>query len=168
MFLELIATFVAGLGAAGIVLLVNRLSRGRLPRWAMPVAAGAAMIGTAISSEMTWATRTASGLPDGVAVAETVSESAWYRPWTYLWPQGTRLMAVDTATVRSNEAAPDTRLIDLYLFARWQPTQRIPQLIDCIAGARADVSDAALADPSAAAWRPLSDQNTLIELVCKE
>ncbi len=168
MFLELIATFAAGLGAAGVVLLLNRVTRGRLPRWAMPVAAGVAMIGTAVSSEMTWASRTADGLPQGVAVAETVTESAWYRPWTYLWPQGTRMMAVDTATVRRNEATPDTRLVDLYLLARWQPTQRVPQLIDCVAKTRADVSDAALADPAAAAWQPLSDENTLLELVCKE
>ncbi|MYF88370.1 MAG: hypothetical protein F4186_02705, partial [Boseongicola sp. SB0676_bin_33] len=87
MLLELMAAFAAGLGAAGLVLMANFMTGGRLPRWSMPVAAGGAMIGMAISSEMTWAARTADGLPEGVAVAETVSASVWYRPWTYVWPQ---------------------------------------------------------------------------------
>ncbi len=168
MFLELIATFAAGLGAAGLCLLINLATGGRLPRWAMPVAAGAAMIGVTISSEMTWASRTVDGLPESIAVAETVSESAWYRPWTYVWPQATRLMAVDTATVRKNDAAPDTRLIELYLFARWQPTQQVPQLIDCATSARADVTDAALADPAAASWQPVPEGGDLIRLACEE
>ncbi len=168
MFLELIAAFVAGLGAAGMVLLLNRATIGRLPRWAMPVAAGAAMIGMGIALEMTWAERTARGLPEGVAVAETVSESAWWRPWTYVWPQTTRMMAVDTDSVRSKDAAPDTRLVDVYLMARWQRTQRVAQLIDCAMGARADVTDAALADPAGAAWQDLPETSDLAQLVCEE
>lgn len=168
MFLELIATFVAGLGAAGAVLLINLATGGRLPRWAMPVAAGAAMIGMAVTLEMTWAARTVQGLPEDVAVAQTVSENAWWRPWTYLWPQATRLMAIDTATVRTNDVAPDTRLVDVYLLARWQPTRRLPQLIDCTTGARADVNDAALADPASASWQPVPASSTLVELACKE
>lgn len=168
MFLELIATFAAGLGAAGLVLLVNLATKGRLPRWVMPVAAGAAMIGTTISSEMTWASRTVEGLPEGIAVSDTVTETAWWRPWTYVWPQATRLMAVDTATARSNDAAPETRLVDLYLFARWQAPVKVPQLIDCAAGARADVTDAALADPGAADWRALPDGSDLVKLACED
>ncbi len=168
MFLELIAAFVAGLGAAGVVLLLNRATGGQLPRWAMPVAAGAAMIGMGIALEMTWAKRTVQGLPEGVAVAETVSESAWWRPWTYVWPQATRMMAVDTVSVRSNDAAPHTRLVDVYLIARWQPTKRVPQLIDCANGTRADVTDAALADPTGAAWQDLPEASDLAKLVCEE
>lgn len=168
MFLELIAAFVAGLGAAGVVLLINRATGNRLPLWAMPVAAGAAMIGMAVALEMTWAGRTVEGLPDGVTVAESVSESDWYRPWTYLWPQATRLMAVDTASVRTNDAAPGTRLVDVYLLARWQPTRRLPQLIDCTTGARADVTDAALADPAAASWQPVPETSALVKLTCED
>lgn len=33
MFLELIATFVAGFAAAGVVMALRRLSRGYLPGW---------------------------------------------------------------------------------------------------------------------------------------
>lgn len=168
MFFELIATFVAGLGAAGIVLLLGRLTGGRLPRWLTPLAAGAAMIGVAIWSEMTWGQRTAAALPESVEVAERVEESAWWRPWTYVWPQTTRMMAVDTASIRTNAAADNTRLVDLYLFARWQPATLVPQLVRCSEPARADVTDAALAEPQAADWRPVPADSDLIRLACKE
>jgi hypothetical protein len=60
MFLELIAAFAAAFVAAGIVLAVNMATGGRLPRWAMPVAAGAAMLGYAVWSEYSWFARTRS------------------------------------------------------------------------------------------------------------
>lgn len=168
MFLELIATIFAGVGAAGVVLAINMATKGRLPKWAMPVAAGAAMIAMAIWSEMTWASRTAANLPDGVEVAETVTQSAWWRPWTYVWPQATRLIAVDTNTIQTSPGAEGIRLVDLYLFARWQPPGRVMQLIDCTSGLRADVTDAALKDPASANWVPLAGGSTLTETTCKE
>ena len=38
MFLELIAVIFAGIAAAGVVMLLNRTLKGRLPRWMAPVA----------------------------------------------------------------------------------------------------------------------------------
>lgn len=166
MFLELIAAFVAGLGAAGLVLVLNLITKGRLPRWAMPVAAGAAMIAVGIGLEYSWADRTAQGLPEGVVVIEEVTQTAWWRPWTYLVPQTVRLVALDTQSVRTREDAPNIRLVDLYLFARWQPPASAPQFVRCGDDpARADVTDAALADPAAATWRAAGDD--LIRLACK-
>lgn len=168
MFLELVATFVAGLGAAGLMLLLSRLTRGRLPRWTIPVAAGAAMIAVGVWLEMTWGRRTADNLPPTIEVAERVTDTAWWRPWTYIWPQTIRMVAVDTASIRTNEAAEDTRLVDLYLFQRWQPIRLVPQLVRCSDPARADVSDEALAEPQGAAWRSLSADSDIIRLACKE
>lgn len=166
MFLELIATFAAGAGAAGIVLLLNRMTRGRLPRWAMPVAAGLAMIGVAVANEATWGGRTVDGLPEGVVVVEEIRERSWYRPWSYVAPPTVRIIALDTRSIRANPDARDIVLVDLYLFARWRPSARVPQLIDCAAEARAGVTEAALADPSKANWRPAGDR--LTEQACKE
>jgi hypothetical protein len=168
MFLELIAIFVAGFGAAGIALLVNRLSGGRLPRWVTPLAAGATMLAVAIWSEYSWAQRTAQGLPDGVEVVEVVHDRSWWRPWTRIWPRATRLMALDTDTVRTNDAAPGTRLVDLYLFGRWQPAARRPQLIRCAPPARADVRDATLAAPETASWHPVPAGSDLVRLACED
>jgi hypothetical protein len=166
MFLELIATFVAGLGAAGVVLLINLVTRGRLPRWAMPVAAGAAMIAFTVGMEYSWGARTAGSLPEGVEVIETVEVRSWWQPWSHVWPRTTRLMAVDTTTARRNEAAPGTWLVDLYLFARWQPTRPVAQLVRCAGPARAVVTEAALADPETAAWSALDPDDALIRAIC--
>ncbi len=38
MFFEMVATLVSGFAGAGVVLLLNKISGGRLPKWAMPVA----------------------------------------------------------------------------------------------------------------------------------
>ena len=103
MFLELIAVFAAGFGAAGLVLCLNIITRGRLPKWVMPVAAGAAMIGFTIWSEYTWYPRTLLTLPEGIEVAETYEHSAFYRPWTYAKPFVNRFLAVDQATLRRND-----------------------------------------------------------------
>ena len=51
MFFELVATFAAGISAAGLALIANHLTGGRLPRWFLPLAAGGAMrIGTAAAA----------------------------------------------------------------------------------------------------------------------
>ena len=167
MFLELIATFAAGFATAGVVLLINLVTRGRLlPRWVMPVAAGGAMIAYAVWSEYTWAERTIAALPEGLSVVQTIEEKKAWKPWTYLAPQVTRLVAADTGTARKNPEAPGTQLVDLYFFGRWQAVNKVPQLIDCAAMARADVTDAALADPAAASWITLEASDPLIRTVC--
>ncbi|MES7593453.1 hypothetical protein U6M85_12405, partial [Cutibacterium acnes] len=68
MFWELIATFSAGLGAAGIALLLRAITLKKLPNWIIPVFAGAGMLGFQIYSEYTWFSHQRSLLPAGVEV----------------------------------------------------------------------------------------------------
>lgn len=143
MFFELIATFTVGLGVGGILLLVNKATRGSVPRWAVPAAAGLAMISFTIWSEYSWYGRTADGLPDGVEVAWSNEETVFYRPWTYAFPNTTRFLAVDTATARTNPDQPGQRMVDLYLMGRWSPNRRVTVLMDCQDRRRADLRDGA-------------------------
>jgi len=140
MFFELIATIFAGFAGAGLAHLLIRLTGRRLPKWLIPIAAGAAMIGTTISNEYTWFNRTVAGLPPGLEVALKVEESAAYRPWAYLFPFVTRFLAVDMTTMRTNAALPDQRMVDVYAFGRWRAPQRRLVMVDCASGARADVA----------------------------
>ena len=167
MFFELIATFAAGIAAAGLVLIAGHLTGGRLPRWVMPVAAGAAMLGYTIWSEYTWGARTVESLPEGVVVLVTVEESRVWKPWTYLVPQTTRIMALDRSGVQTNPDAPGILLADLYFFERWAAPAKRSQLVDCAQGMRADASGAALADPSEAAWRSMAADAPLREALCQ-
>ena len=166
MFFELIATFAAGIAAAGLALVAGHLSGGRLPRWSIPVAAGAAMIAYAVWSEYSWASRTSASLPEGVEVLVSVTESRPWKPWTYVVPQVTRIMALDRAGIQSNPDAPDVKLVDLYFFARWTPPAKRPQLVNCTISARADLTEGALSDPAAAIWREVDDSDPLIAALC--
>ena len=166
MFIELIATFAAGIGAGGLALLLNRLTGGRLPRWAMPVAAGLAMLAYAIWSEYSWGARIVAGLPQGVVEVSRVEQRIAWKPWTFLVPQTTRLIAADAGAAATRPDAPATRLVDLYLFARWQPTRGVTVLVDCTAPARADATEAALDDPASAIWRPLPEDDPLVRTIC--
>ena len=114
MFFELIATFAAGIGAAGLVFALAHLTGGRLPRYAAPATAGLAMLAYAIWSEYTWAARTAGTLPEGVEVIEEIPESKPWKPWTLAVPQVTRFVALDRAGVQTNPQAPGVLLADVY------------------------------------------------------
>lgn len=141
MFLELIATIFAGIAAAGVVMLLNKLMGGRLPKWLMPVGAGAAMIAVTISNEYGWFPRTQASLPEGLAVVETVETKAFYRPWTYVYPYVERFAALDKGSVKTHKARPDHKLADMYYFGRWAPVHKLPVLTDCATSRRAALTD---------------------------
>lgn len=165
MFLELIAVVIAGIAGAGVMMLVVRLSGRRLPKWLIPVAAGAAMLGTTISSEYNWFSRTSENLPEGLAVVQVVESKALYRPWTYVVPYVDRFIALDGSSLRTNREQPDLRMADLYFFGRWAPVQSVQVMVDCASGRRADP---ALGDGSPPVWRDVPADDPIVTGICQE
>ncbi len=172
MFLDLIATFAAAFAAAGVILFLVRVLRIPFPKWVVPVGAGAAMLGYAIWSEYSWFPRVAEQLPDTVTVASQNAESAWWRPWTYVAPLTSRFIAVDRTSIRTHEAAPDQRLVNLLLIARWQGTVTVPVLYDCAGARRADLlRGAEFAEDGTVAnaqWRDLAADDPVLRAACAE
>ncbi len=170
MFLELIATLLAGFAAAGVVLLLGKLLGGRLPRWLMPVVAGGAMIAMAIYNEYGWFPRTEANLPEGFEIIDTVESQAWYRPWTYAKPFVERLVAVDMPSIKTHENQPDHRLADVYLFGRWAPIHKLPVLVDCAGSRRAALTDgvafAADGGVTGADWATVPDDDAIVTTLC--
>lgn len=170
MFLELIATFIAGIAAAGVLMLVNRAIGGRLPRWLIPVAAGAAMLLSTISSEYSWYSRTAGPLPEGIEVAETIESKAMYRPWTYAKPYIERFVAVDVGTARRNPDQPGKVLVDLLFFGRWQPLQTLAVMFDCTNNMQTLVPEEVNFDENGALigakWGPIPADEPTFKLAC--
>lgn len=164
MFLELIAVFVAGLAGAGVMMILSKLTGGRLPRWVIPLGAGAAMLGTGISSEYSWYGRTVGALPEGFEVAQSVQSSAFWRPWTYLAPMTDRFVAVDTAKLRANQDTEDLYMADLYFFGRWQTVQAVEVMVDCEGNRRADP---VLGDGSPPLWREVGAEDPIVRTVCE-
>ncbi len=170
MFLELIGTIFAGFAFAGVVMILNKLTGGRLPRWSAPVAAGLGMIGVTIASEYSWYDRTRENLPDGLAIIQEVESQAFYRPWTYAVPFVDRFAAIDTVSVRTNDQVPDERLVDLYFFGRWAPVSKLPVAVDCAGNRRANLADGAeFADDGRllnADWIAAGTGDPIIEATC--
>lgn len=173
MIFELIGTVVAGVAMALLVWAVNRtLLKGRLPSWLVPVSAGAAMLVAAVSSEYGWFDRTTATMPEGFVVAQTVEETAFYRPWTYAVPYVTRFVAVDQATARTHPNQPDQRIVDLVFYGRWAKTAKVPMLFDCAAGQRADILDGIEFGPDGevlgADWITVKATDPVLRVACEE
>lgn len=172
MFLELIAAVVAGIAAAGLVMLAGRLSGGRLPGWLMPVAAGAVMILFAVTMEYSWFRRTTADFPPEVVITETHEVRALWRPWTYVVPLVDRFVAVETGGTRSNPDVPHQRIANLMFFGRWQPVRVVPTVIDCAARRAAPLMGDMTLDASGAVemagWAPVPEGDATFTAVCKE
>lgn len=173
MFFELIGTIIAGVAMALLVWAVNRtLLRGLLPKWLVPVSAGLAMIVATISSEYGWFARTQANMPEGFVVAQSVEETAFYRPWTYAVPFVSRFVAVDQATVRQHAEQPGQRIVDLVFYGRWARTAKIPVLFDCTGNKRADIVDGVEFGDNGEAlgvdWRTVSTNDPIQQAACAE
>lgn len=95
MIWHLVAVFITGLGCGGIAFLAMRISRGRLPTWIVPVAAGVGMLGYQIYYDYSWFDFKQSQLPEGAVVIESSRTSISWKPWTYLLPLTTRFSLID-------------------------------------------------------------------------
>lgn len=172
MFFEFVATIATGFGLAGIAILLNRLTGGRLPRWLVPVTAGAGMIAFTIWSEYSWLARTTQSLPEGVVVASASEERMAYRPWTYIKPLSTRLIAVDLRRIRTNPALPDQRMVPVVAMGRWRAGIEVDAVFDCAANRRADVVDGvSMADDGSltgATWISLPADDAVLRAACRE
>lgn len=167
MIWQLIATIVAGFGAAGIALLMIKLSGNRLPRYLTPLFAGAGMLSFLIYSEYQWFSHQQSLLPDHVKVVQTVEETTWWRPWSYFLPQTTRFMAADFSSISRNSENPAVLMIDIYLFAERSPAVAVKQLVHCGWQKRKDYNEQVsipLHDEDAdETWFSLPANNTLLQ-----
>lgn len=172
MFFELIGTILAGVATALLFWAVNRALKGRLPAWLMPVSAGLAMLIATISSEYGWYERTTRTMPQGFVVAQTIEETAIYRPWTYLVPYVSRFVAVNRASLRTHPDHAGQRIADLVFYGRWTRTARVPMLFDCDKNRRADLVDGGEFGPDGgiigADWVALAASDPVLRTACAE
>ncbi|MEM8751641.1 MAG: hypothetical protein AAGF90_01560 [Pseudomonadota bacterium] len=168
--MEFLAAFAVGVAVAGVVLILGRLVMPGLPRYAAPAAAGVAMIAFTVWSEYTWFSRTEATLPDDVRVVSTFTESSMIRPWTKLAPYVDRFAAVDMASLRRNDAAPGQVMADVIVVARQSRNARLPVLVDCPGGRRADIADGVAFDDAGrvedADWTLMAADDPLLAALC--
>ena len=170
MFYEIIATLVSAFVGAGLVLILNKLTRGRMPKWAMPVGAGLAMIVTTVATEYAWYDRTRDLLPEGMTVVMEVENRSAYRPWTFAVPFVERFAALDEQSLRTHEAQPSLRMVDLLFMGRWSAPEKMVVLGDCAAGKRAPLIDAVEFDASGQVsgvdWVKVPADDPILTAIC--
>jgi len=151
MVYEFIATLAAAFGMAGIALIIRHLSKlagFQAPKWLIPLFAAIGIFAFQIHQEYNWYKQEVAKLPAGVEVVKDIAETSWYRPWSYLTPQVVRFMAADVGQAHASKADPQVKLVNIYLFERRMSTKRIPQVIDCGNGRRADYLPPGMRDPA--------------------
>lgn len=131
MALELIAGIVAAIGMAGIAMLLRKLLGERLPKWIVPAAAAAGLLGFTVWSEYDWYARTSAELPERMVIVKADKAPSPLRPWSYIWPMTTQFMALDPAATMAHPDAPSLRVVSLYSVVRWQGATNAMMIVDC-------------------------------------
>ncbi|MEM6439176.1 MAG: hypothetical protein AAF763_05695 [Pseudomonadota bacterium] len=169
MIFELIAAIVAAVAAAGLAMLLRRVAPAA-PKWLVPAAAGAGLLGYSIWSEYSWHGRTVAALPEGVVVLEAIESRAMWRPWSYAAPQVLRFSAIDAGAARRNPDVPHMVIANVILMQRFAPTVVAPVLVDCAGGRRADIADGVAFDedgaPRVDRWRRMDEGEPLRAALC--
>jgi hypothetical protein len=170
MIWEFIGAIVVAIGAGGVAHLIGRLVGERMPAWSVPAGAGLGMIGFVIYMEYTWAGRIIEQLPPEVTVASRNESTAWFRPWTYVWPFTNRMIVVDHRQDRRNPEHPHLLMTSVVLFGRWEPVRPVPVVFDCAEGRRADLrAGVEIAEDGrleGATWLRLPPDDPLLRAAC--
>jgi hypothetical protein len=133
MGIELIAAIIAAFVLGGMAFGLRKMTKGALPKWTVPAAAGVGLLGFTLWSEYDWYARVSAELPPGMQVVWQEQKSSPARPWTYLVPLTTRFDAMDTANFAQHPANPALRMARIYSFARWQNVKDSMMVFDCAA-----------------------------------
>lgn len=179
MLFEFIATIAAAFGMAGLALVITHLSKlsgKRAPKWLIPLFAAIGIFAFQIHQEYNWYDQQVSKLPKGVQVVKTAESTEWFRPWSYVKPQILRFIAADIGNASVQVDNPNMHLVNLYLFERRRSIQKIPQVIDCNAPARADYvipekgSNLTIDEhvQQTTAWRDLATDDPLFISICTD
>ncbi|MDR5904689.1 hypothetical protein QC821_05320 [Halomonas qiaohouensis] len=169
MIWHLIAAAFAGLGAAGVGLLLRFLSGKRLPRWIIPACAGLGVLGYQIHHEYTWLSHKQHQLPDSTEVVAVEHGGAFWRPWTYAFPIANAFEVVDQANMSVTESDGE-RLVEFirYRFERHHMDLVSHQayLMNCTTQELVPLTGEPRR-PQLAALRNLTDDEPLYRAVCE-
>ncbi|MBR9827691.1 MAG: hypothetical protein GYB41_03415 [Oceanospirillales bacterium] len=137
MIWNLVAVVFAGLGAAGVAMLLRLLSKKKLPKWIIPAFAGVGMLASQIYMEYTALDLIKQRLPEGTVVMSTETGSMVWRPWTYYYPMDVAFTALDERSIERgfNNGKQGVKFV-LYRFEKHYVAQVKPhqQLLDCESG----------------------------------
>ncbi|SEL15887.1 hypothetical protein [Halomonas daqiaonensis] len=115
MIWHLIAAVFAGLGAAGVGLILWLASGKQLPRWIIPACGGLGMLGYQIYNEYTWLENKQQQLPESAEIVSVEKGQMFFRPWTFAFPMTTAFTIVDLDNLSVSQG-DDGRLVEFMLY----------------------------------------------------
>ena len=171
MALELIAGFVVAI-TLGLMAWALRRWVPSLPRWLVPLAAGAGMICYSMWSEYSWFSGVSARLPAGFVVTDARAESTPMRPWTYLAPLVTRFTALDGTKIARHPNQPGMVIAPVFGFVRWQNPTNALLVFDCAKNRRVPVVAGMQIDDTGtllgAEWTVLPAPDALQQAACSQ
>lgn len=170
MFWTLLTAIFAGFAGAGVGMLLRVMSRKRLPRGIVPVAAGLGMIISTIGLEYGWYSNVLETMAEDTVVVSERQQQAWYQPWTYVrpWVRG----FISFSPSETVETAPGSGIVVVQLRRqeRWQPQMILPNLVDCAGGRRAEITPETgfsdTGEPINANWLSVGADDPILNAVC--
>lgn len=114
MIWHLIAVFIMGLCAGGIMFLLRKLSRNRLPKWLISVSAGVAMIGYLAYYDYTWFEFKSGQMPSDTIIVSTQQNKSFLRPWSYIRASTNAFTVFDGHSKAAEQNGQ--RLVEYYLY----------------------------------------------------
>jgi len=170
MFWTLVTAVFAGLTGAGVGLALRHLSRKRLPKGIIPVAAGLGMITATIALEYGWYENVLDTMATDTVVISERQQQAWYQPWTYARPWVRGFVSFSPSETVETADGSGILAVQIRLQERWQPEVVRPILVDCENARRASLTPQTEFDddgrPIAADWFEAGRSDPIIEAVC--
>lgn len=115
MLWTLLAIVVAGIGAAGVALLLRKLTGNRLPRWLVPLFGGLGMLGYQVVYEYSWFDHQLERQPPESVVVASEAGHVFWRPWSYFLPITTAFTVLDSKSVVRREVG-DASVAEFMLY----------------------------------------------------
>ncbi|WP_447555343.1 hypothetical protein [Vreelandella sp. EE22] len=167
MIWHLVAAVFAALAAAGVGLILRKLSRGRLPKWIVPVFAGLGMLSYQIHVEYSWFEHKKAQLPASSDVIDSATGTEVWRPWTFFFPMTTRFSVIDRESIQRDGQTGIVRFM-LYHFERHHTDLVIPQAYVLNCANRELVPLNGDSEPDLEGIRTLRTSSELLNTACRE
>ncbi len=168
MIWNLLGVFIIGLCAGALGYALRKFSKGRLPKWVIPVCAGSGMFAYLAYYDYTWYEFKRGQLPQGSLVLQEHRESDFFRPWSYLVPSVNKFDVVDGQYLAREQDGEKIVQYIVYRFIK-DPTERAQQLtqvLNCHTRERVEQDGAKPQAAPRVLQQPV--QEALYRLVCTE
>lgn len=124
MIWNLFGVFIIGLCSGAFGYLIIKISKGRAPKWLIPICAGAGMFSYLAYYDYTWYEFKSGQMPKESVVVQEYRESDFFRPWSYIYPSINQFDVFDGQFTVKNQDGETIAEYMIYQFIK-DPTEKM-------------------------------------------